>query len=161
MSSIRLHHEKGLNPKLTCCRNCRKDVGIALPGADDGVYQCLSSSCGIRSIGRPRDNSCPKCRNSIRLERRLDEFEKLYIELCPDCEAKEDACAAEVKKGGVFWKCKDCGSAGALKAEVPLAKAVRKQSGIATPNPIGIEFSKEEMCPVCSEHKVAEQPAAG
>lgn len=155
--SIQLHSEKGLNPRLTICRNCGKDVGVALLGSSEKIYKC--TSCGARSLGgRPRKGShlnrreeCPSCKavGTYDFERNIEDHEKLPIELCNDCQKNLEAVAEEVKRGGIHWKCKDCGSAGAIKAGHPLAEAVRAHAKIAAPDPVGVEFNKTD-CPLCT-----------
>lgn len=151
---IRLHPTKGVNPKMTVCRGCGKDVGIALIGAEDWIYKC--KDCGANFIGRPDPGvPCRKEHHTIEKVREIGEHEKLPIELCDECAKKEEAAANAVKEGGVFWRCTDCGSNGAILAESPMAIAVRKQLNIKAPNPCGVEFSKKD-CPVCSAQKPEE-----
>lgn len=57
-----------------------------------------------------------------------------------------------VTKGGIFFRCKDCGAEGAIEASHSMAKVTRKNMGIRAPHPCGIEFTKE-TCPVCKEKK--------
>lgn len=81
----------------------------------------------------------------------IEEHERIATnDLCNSCKKKKAATEQEVAKGGVFFKCSNCGAEGAVKAEHPLAKAVRKQLDIAAPNPCGVEFDKGN-CPVCTE----------
>ena len=150
MARIMLHRKKGLNPRMTCCRNCGKDVGIALLGVKEYFYKC---SCGASCFGgKPeRGKKCPKCGslNSYERDRIIEDHERLPIELCKNCQKKEKAAADEVKKGGIYWRCKDCGSAGVIKSGHPLSVKVREQLKVLVPKPCGIEFSKAYMCPVC------------
>ena len=156
--NLRLHSTKGVNPRLTVCWNCGKSVGVALLGASEGLYEC--TKCGMHSIGgSPRkdrwghlgEKICPKCdaNDSYVRKRNIDDHEHLPIELCDDCRKNLDAVAEEVKRGGIHWKCKDCGSAGAIKAGHPLAEAVRAQAKIPAPDPVGVEFTKDD-CPLCT-----------
>lgn len=165
--SIVLHSTKGVNPRVTVCRNCGKDVGIALLGARDGVYTC--TQCDAKSVGgRPGKDRpghlgacvCPSCgaRDSYVKERTLEDHEKLPIDLCDDCIKAEEACQQVVKEGGIFWRCVDCKSTGAIKGDAELAKQVRKEMGIPAPKPCGIEFSREHNCPVCSANRVDPDP---
>lgn len=157
MGSIHLDKEKGVNPRLSICRNCGKDVGVVLFGSADKIYKC--SSCGARCYGgRPRQESylnrreeCPFCKSvgTYDFERNIDDAEKIPIELCDDCRKKLDEVAEEVRKGGIHWKCKDCGSAGAIKAGHPMAEAVRAHAKITAPDPVGVEFNKTD-CPLCT-----------
>lgn len=150
MSEIRLHPEKGVNPRLTVCRACGKDVGLVLLGAHDYVTTC--PSCNKKLIG---GGKCPKCHvmgvNKVRLPGGLS----LPIELCDDCQKKHEETVAAVKDGGIFWRCTDCGSEGAIRKNAPLAQEVRTKMGIEPPGLCGIEFNKNERCPVCSKDAIA------
>jgi rubrerythrin len=154
MSHITLHKELGVNPRLTYCPQCGGESNeLLLLGNTNKVYRC--EACNTPHIGRPKRGKCMNCgHGSVPFERELDRMEKLPGSICDSCQEKNAAVAEEVAKGGIHWRCSDCGSAGAIKAGHPLAVRVREQMGIEPPDPCGIEFSKEEMCPVCSEDKV-------
>lgn len=160
--SLRLHKTKGVNPRLTCCRNCGKDVGVALLGASESVFKC--SRCDMKSIGgRPRKNrpghlgerQCPGCgaHDSYVRDGVVGEYDKIPDGLCTECEETEAACAEVVREGGIFWKCSKCGSAGAIRASAPLAAMVREQMDIAAPDPVGVDFEGDSNCPVCSKEE--------
>jgi len=152
MSSIRLHETKGVNPKLCFCPRCANDNGeIALPGADDRVWEC--TSCNVRHYGRKLSGGCPECHFSLTLSHRLGEHEKVPGSLCDDCKQREDDCNAEVRAGGVFWRCTSCGSEGAIKADSQLATLVREHFNAPPPAPVGCEFSDAD-CPVCGPNPV-------
>jgi len=156
--NLRLHSEKGVNPRLTICAWCGKDVSVALLGASDGVYKC--TQCGQLSIGgRPGKDRpghlghsvCPKCEatDSYVLDRKIADYERLNLgELCDECLKKQKEHAEEVARGGIYWKCSVCGSSSVIKAEHSLSGAVRKKLGIEVPNPCGVEFDQGH-CPVC------------
>lgn len=148
--TLRLHKDKGLNPRLGCCEQCGTEIGVMLLGASDSLYKC--SGCGMHSIGgRPPRNVCPKegCNGRYDFERKIDERERLPMGLCDDCQAKNEEASEAVRQGGVFWRCGDCGSSGAIKKS-PFADAVRRTHGIHAPHPCGVEFTKDD-CPVCNQ----------
>ena len=146
--SIQLHPEKGLNPHLTICPQCGKDgPELLLLGAVDKVYKC--TTCNMTFIGKPQGGRCPKCCVQVFFDRNIEEGERLPGGLCDDCLELNEQVEKIVKEGGIHWKCKKCGSAGAIKAEAPLAKAVREQLNIPPPDPCGVAFTEAE-CPVCS-----------
>jgi hypothetical protein len=147
--NLMLHKEKGVNPRLTCCRNCGKDVGVALLGINEGIYEC--NICKVNHIGYPSGGRCPKCATSVTKTGTVGEHDKLPIELCDDCEAKEKASADAVRDGGIYWKCSKCHSSGAILKRAPLAQMVREQMNIAAPNPCGIDFEGGINCPVCNQ----------
>lgn len=149
MASIHIDKERGVNPGVLGCERCGEDYGVALYGT--GGYKKKCGNCGTTNICKRGERECAKC-HMVRLGPpvRLAESEKVYIGLCTKCEEAQKATDEAVKDGGIYWKCSDCGAAGALKKDAELAKAVRAQSGISAPDPVGVEFSKEEMCPVCN-----------
>src|SRR5574342_648735 len=148
--SLTLHKTKGVNPHLTCCRNCGKDVGIVLLGIHSNVHTC--GKCGMNHVELDRPFRCKGCNTSPRwVSREIDDHEKLYIEICEDCNNREQECKSEVEKGGVYWRCQKCQSSGAIKANHPLADRVREAHNIYAPNPCGLEFDGD--CPVCQQRK--------
>lgn len=152
---IILDKERGVNPHMTVCPRCGKDgPEIMLLGNSDYLHEC--SSCGASIVHRKVCSRCPKCSSrDVKRIRRIGENERISGSLCDECSAKDKECEAAVKEGGVFWRCKDCGSAGALRKDSELAKKVRESAGIKPPDLVGIEFSKEEGCPVCGPNAVA------
>ncbi len=142
--SLQLHKEKGLNPHMTYCPRCKGEgPEIMLLGAHNKVYVC--SSCEMHHIGRPKKGACTQCSADVVFERELEDSERIPGSLCKDCEAQ----IKMVEEGGVFFKCKDCDAIGSIKGDHPLAIQARKQTGVAAPNPCGIEFDKN-TCPVCT-----------
>lgn len=149
MSSIRIHPEKGVNPKLTYCPRCRGDAReLILVGADEGVYKC--SSCDITVFGYGH-GTCPSCKaeRTLRRERTIGDHEKLPGDLCEKCETEVKEHNAVVAAGGVHFRCADCGISGVIRASAPLAKMARKQLKVEAPKPCGVEFTKKD-CPKCS-----------
>ena len=61
---------------------------------------------------------------------------------------KEEAelCKEELKRGGVFFRCKECSRTGMIKGGTQIAEIVREESDIAAPEPCGIEFD------CCAQH---------
>ena len=148
--SIPLSKDRGLNARLTTCTHCGKDGReLALIGSGDYLHDCRT--CGAKVLGTKQMRKCPSCKEvgSLYVDRRLEDNEKLPMGLCEECENKSKEAEEIVKAGGIYWKCSDCGSSGAIRAESGMAKAVRAHTGVAPPKPTGIEFSKEEHCPVC------------
>lgn len=143
-----LHKEHGVNSRLTFCPQCGAEGNeIVMLGAHDGIYSCIA--CGQKHIGRPKNRTCQACGGVVKFERTVGQHERLPGSICDECQEKNRAVEQEVARGGIYWRCIDCGSAGALVAENPIAVAVRKQSGIKAPDPVGLEMSKKEGCPVC------------
>jgi len=151
--SIRLHKEKGVNPKLTVCRRCGgKADELMLIGAMD--YKDICRECGTVHYGgafnlRTGRKRCQNC-DSVGFDREpIGEYEKIPAsEPCSKCKEELAQHKVEVDKGGIYFKCKDCNRSGVVKADHPLAVDVRKHTKIEAPNPVGIEFDKGN-CPVC------------
>ncbi len=152
MSGIKLHKTKGLNPYMTICPRCGEDGDeLILIGSATGVYKC--SECNMISYGgKPKQNICPNCKAkySYNKIRDLDEYEKIPAsEPCSKCQKELEKHKAEVAAGGVYWRCKDCGSKGVIIATSNYAKAVRDQHELHNGEPCGVKFSDKD-CPVCS-----------
>lgn len=151
--SIRLHKEKGLNPRLGICPNCGKENGeIALLGSQNTKYRC--GKCGATTVGGSRSPArCSVCKTTKGTMTKLGELEdseKIVGGLCKACEEKQKSVNEEVRRGGVFWRCADCHSEGALKAEHPFSRAVREAHKLTNGEPCGVEFTKKD-CPLCSQ----------
>jgi len=150
MSSISLHKTKGVNPRLTFCPNCGGEgPDIVLLGSRERKVTC--DKCGCVNYGSSRAGKCGRCEQPLfdgKVEK-IDEYERLPGSLCAECERVLEEQKRVVAEGGVLFKCKKCGSEGAIKANASLAKEVRKQLGIEPPKPCGVEL---ESCPACEEN---------
>lgn len=147
-SRITLHKELGINPRMTVCTRCGEDgEALVLLGNTNWIYNCCS--CGTNFIGYSKE--CPKCKhfNTLSKGRELKDYEKLPG-LCKKCRLAQEECDKAVAEGGIYWKCADCGSTGALK-QSDFTDHVRTVNGKGTKveGPCGIEFTKEQGCPVC------------
>lgn len=142
---------------MTFCPRCGKDENeIVLVGARQNILKCRE--CGTTIFGHRQSDACPKCGNKRRAYGMSDEFdfvrkieahERLPGGICDECEKEILSHKEIVRQGGIYWKCKDCQREGVIKASAPLAGVVREKTGIAPPNPVGIEFTKEQGCPAC------------
>jgi hypothetical protein len=155
--SIPISQKHGVNPALIICAQCGKETGaLVLPGQVNR-YSC--ADCGEKNIFLHRaGDGCPNCKNKHdRLTRTATDVEMpRHIrngDLCDACAKKQEEMRAVVRDGGVYWKCKDCGSNGAIKADAKLAVHVRAEMKIQAPAPCGVEFCKEDFCPVCGPNK--------
>ncbi len=146
MSGIRLHKTKGINAHMTVCPRCGEDGDeIALLGSANKIYEC--PRCNIRQLG---SKICSKCKGSMQFLRELDDCERIPAsEPCKKCQKELEDHKAEVEAGGVYWRCKDCGSEGVIMATSNYAKAVRDQHELHNGEPCGVKFSDKD-CPVCS-----------
>ena len=142
-NSLMLHPERGINPRMMVCECCGKDAGIVLLGIHEKVYKCVD--CGQLHIGKP-PLGCQRCKSNVKYDRVLNEYERIPNGLCDDCKNKKNECDEVVKEGGVYWRCKKCGSTGAIKKENELSKIVREKLGVETPKPCGVELDE---CPAC------------
>lgn len=149
---MRLHPEKGVNPRMTFCQRCGGDSPvIILLGAVESKYK---HRCGQIYFGTPgAKDYCPKCKDPARdgLENigNIGEHERLPGGLCDKCEAEVKALNAEVALGGVLFKCRDCPATGVVKHDSEFAKDWQsKHPGV------GREFSKRD-CPACGPKEAA------
>lgn len=146
--SIHLSREHGVNPHLCFCPRCGGDSNMLMLTGSAHKYKC--EVCGLVHIGRPKDGGCanPKC--SAAGSRLIDQgelkpSEKLPGDLCESCRKEIETFKAEIDRGGVPIKCTDCGMEGVLKAENPIAQAVRAKNNGQV---MGVEFDKTN-CPKC------------
>lgn len=154
---ITLSRDRGVNPCMTSCTRCGEYTQtLVLIGNSDHLFEC--NSCHQKALGKPGQFKCPGCgvEGSLSYIRRLDEHEKIPMGLCEKCEASDKEQEDVVKEGGIYWKCADCNSSGAIRASAPLAKAVREQLGVEAPKPAGCEFTKDD-CPVCGPNAVGQE----
>ena len=164
MASLRLDKEKGVNPRLTFCAQCGEDAEeLILLGSQKHKYTC--PDCNAVHFGRPDTDPskknlrcCQKCGfgfGSNWAKDEIEEWEKLPAsQPCKKCRDIAEEVNDVVKEGGVFWRCKSCGSNGAIRAESDFAKLVREKMEILAPEPVGVEFDKED-CPVCSDNALS------
>lgn len=148
MSSINLSKEKGLNPRLTYCTRCGGDAGeIVLLG--DREYKIKCSNCDCWNFGAKFSDTCGKCKQTLRggSRERIEDDEKLpSSNLCDECVKEIQKYKNIVTEGGVYFRCKQCGSEGVIKGESEYAKHAREYAKIFPPDPMGIEMEN------CSEH---------
>ena len=145
---VTLHPAKGVNPFLTTCHQCGKDVGLVLLGVKDYIDTC--TNCNAPHVGgmegRGCYRKCMKCGEIGTPDRRhLEKDEKLPIEICDDCKKLNEEVKKMVAEGGIHFRCTKCGSAGGIKKDTPLSKLVREKMNIPT-GPCGVELDE---CPQC------------
>lgn len=152
---MQLHPKLGVNPKLTVCVHCGKEMDeLVFVGAHTSVFRC--DGCGVNHIGGlPRNRRCHCGSRSFTKAGEIGEHDRLPASrLCDECQAKQDETDRAVAEGGVYWRCVVCGSAGAIKSTSEYALAIRQAHGEeftkAPYKPCGVEFDKDN-CPVCGE----------
>lgn len=140
---MKLHPRKGVNPRITVCRFCDAEVGVALVGDSDLLYRC--PTCRVEMLGI---KTCPTCKRPGEYIRELPDGARLPIEVCDGCVAKQAERDREVAAGGVHFRCSDCGSEGVVKANTDAAMEIRCRIGVPPPASIGVILTKKE-CPLC------------
>ena len=172
-SSIPLHPEKGVNPRLTFCPNCGGEGReIMLIGNREKVYKC--AFCHVTIFGHRQSEPCPKCKDLGPHEfvRKIEDEERLPGGLCEACEKEKNEHDAVVAAGGIHFKCASCKITGVIKASSELAKTVREHHQKQGQNlvkgwftepihtkgnslvymPCGVEMNSEN-CPKCRPNK--------
>jgi hypothetical protein len=74
-------------------------------------------------------------------------MEKVPMGLCATCDARKREMIVVVARGGVYWRCVDCHSNGAVEGDVAVEARVQAQ---IPRGPMGIEITKVQ-CPHCRE----------
>jgi len=163
MASITLHPEHGVNPKLVQCASCGKDTNeLVLLGTYGYTGTCSKHGhvVGVSKYGnctmQHPDTYSARCGNQLTNVREITERHIVTGAICDECKKLKDETAKVVAEGGIYFRCADCGSEGAIRASSTLAKAVRKQMKVKAPAPCGVEFSKND-CPACSEPSEKEE----
>ena len=117
--------EKTLPVHLDMCANCGEPVGVVM-GMRFGM------------VLKREDGSA------------IGEHEKVSSGgLCDPCAKLQEEQKAIVEAGGILFKCRDCGSAGAIRVSASICADVRANLDIPAPEPCGVEFDKTN-CPACS-----------
>ena len=149
--SIPLSQKHGVNPSVCVCTNCGEDTGaLVLPGRTN-KYKC---GCGRIAYGvKASDFGTCNCGRSSetwdRIETDAEMPHKIGMGICDKCEAMFEEHHAIVERGGIYWKCSDCGSTGVVRETSELSIHVRKQMNMPAPGQCGVEFSKKD-CPACA-----------
>jgi hypothetical protein len=156
-ATLTLSKEKGVNPRLTCCRRCGKDANeLLLLGAHDSLCQC--DYCGLMHMGGAMNRRCQRegCSGKQVFVRKIEDHERLPASsLCDGCEKEVKEHSEIVAAGGLFWRCADCKREGVIQGTSPLCGSVREHLGVEAPKPCGVEFSGKD-CPVCSGYPLPE-----
>lgn len=150
---IKMHPEYGMNPHPSICPLCgQRDGTIVMLGAVNNRFRC--DRCKTVHVGDKRPISgCPRCRATskhVKFFGKLRPEDAVVGNICTECQKKIDLADKIVAEGGIYWRCSDCRSRGAIKANHPLAKKARQDQGIPAPEPCGVEFNLNN-CPVCGE----------
>jgi rubrerythrin len=150
--AVLLDEELGVNPTMTYCPRCGGQTNeLALVGR---AYKYRCKYCGIIVVGRnPKRCPNPDCNgrfgdfvNEGKFDGTHEKLPASY--LCDNCKKEIEEFKLEVEKGGVPWRCSDCGSEGVVKHDSDFAKKFREVQGKG----VGVMFSKE-TCPVCNKER--------
>lgn len=149
---IRMHPKLGANPHMMACHACGEAYGVMLLGDNDSIWEC---GHGTKCVGRPdqREYKCGCAPRNFAKKRRIEEHEKIVNGTCDPCIARFKLQDEWVKEGGIYFKCTDCGCAGAIRANSEIAQDVRLKLKIEAPAPCGIDFDKN-TCPQCGPEEL-------
>lgn len=164
---IPISEKYGINPAMTSCPVCGKLGSEIMLAGNSNKWKC--DKCGQNHVAYAGSASKMECicGNKYLPDRQFTKIgkfdgsrDKVYaMHPCTKCQAEQDKKDAEVedavRAGGIYWRCVDCKSEGALMVQAELSKFVRKRMQIFAPDPAGIAFSKKE-CPVCGPDKITE-----
>jgi hypothetical protein len=168
MSHVTLHRDKGVNPFLTICRACGKDVGLVLVGVREWVDTC--DKCGMKHYGGADNRECKGCKEhgATFTRRKLEEREKIPIEICDDCrksekdfdEKLEAMARKEAPNGAILFRCK-CGNKGLIGGHAEIAKLVREKLNIKPPALCGVDLDECTDCRETAEGTVKDGKRKG
>lgn len=151
--NIPLDEEKGLNPIITICPICYEQTEeIALAGNSD-IYEC--NNCHEKIISYPGKKIECKCGNiktilspdNFKLLRKFDtEKDEVYSQQpCDKCKKILEEQEEQIKNGGIYFRCKNCGSNGVIKAGETTSN-IRKQLNRKEFEIFGIEYNTCYNC---------------
>lgn len=150
--NVPLHPSKGINERMLSCGRCGADTDDkVLLGANEYKGKC--PKCGTLCIGISNVGwaECPICKEFQTFKEieiiRDDEKIKGQV-LCPLCQQALNTMREMVEKGGVYYRCTDCGASGAIKASHLISIQVRAKLQKPAPIPCAVNFNKT-TCPHC------------
>lgn len=132
---------------MTFCRQCGGDSNELILTGKAHMHVC---DCGMRHVGYPKGGECGGCKayKNFKDEGEIPPETKLpSSEPCDKCVKQNKICTDELAKGGIAWRCKDCGSAGVIKAQSQVSKDWRAKNNGEN---VGLEIGKEQ-CVHCGE----------
>jgi len=141
MTKIPIDKKRGIAPHIITCARCGEEHGISL-----GVIMEGTDAEGNKQYKNKGDYKYNRNHPYISWEEITDPDRKIAMGHCTACEDELARFAEELAKGSIFFKCEQCTTTGMIIGSHPLAEAVRKQTGVVAPNPVGIEFA------TCEEH---------
>jgi DNA-directed RNA polymerase subunit RPC12/RpoP len=156
--SIPLSQKRGVNPHLTFCPRCHGEANELVLTGSHHQHKC-NGTCDTTYFGLPKNRAgqttreCqrPGCFGHLVDQGEIPSETKLPAsQPCDACKAEIKTFDAEIERGGIPIRCKDCGMRGVIKAEHELAKKVRAQNDGKV---MGLEFSKTD-CPKCGPQEV-------
>ena len=142
MSMIPIATDGSLEPHICICVNCGNDTGELSIGV---LYKADYKNKVVYADRNSRGRTNKQVGYNLEWSH-VKEGEKVTTGFCDDCKTNLKEMADMVRAGGVFFKCEECQQEGAIQARHPLSAEVRKQLGIAAPDPCGIKFVS------CAEH---------
>lgn len=114
------------------------------------IFKFHCQGCDMKAVvtlGQVPDR-CPNCGTGTSIwknEGPVPAAEKVPGEFCSPCMKVVEGYQAEIKKGGVAWRCTDCKGEGVEKADSDFSKAVRKEH----PGGAMVQMSRKNGCPLC------------
>lgn len=130
------------------CPRCGRDVVPWKTRAVIHKFNC--GKCKMVAVVTKAQvpDKCPGCgvgTSAWNWVQQMPETEKVPGEFCGACAIIIKEYQAELKKGGVPWRCVDCKGEGIEKAHTNFAKAVRSEH----PDGALVQMSRQNGCPLC------------
>lgn len=155
MASIPLDKEKGLDPHLTHCPRCGGPGSGLTIGAirkaklPNGQY-AYGNVGKLTQAGKSlMDQGAIRSKYDLHWEKLEDNETVPDTEPCAKCQEDMQMQSDEIARGGVFFKCKECGTQGIVvysDSTKAMCDEIRKQVGVEFGQPCGVELN------ACEEH---------
>jgi hypothetical protein len=145
--TIPISRDHGINPSIEICPMCGKETGNIILLGRCNKYICQDCRKFIYSSALPK--CCPCGSSRVKLKE-VDVKAPMRIpgRICEDCKKTLEEQGAMVRQGGVYFKCRKCGTTGVIRPGHIISLLTRHKMGICAPKPCGIEL---EDCPKCRE----------
>jgi hypothetical protein len=138
------------NPRKCVCPRCGKDTGVVHLGAHK--YAAICNTCKTFNVGLPDTLSACQVCESTDIRPTVVPPDMPLPKICQTCQEEIAASSETIRKGGILWRCEDCGNTGTVTHDHEIAIMMRDRMQCFAPEPCGAVLDKD-ICPVCNEQK--------